>query len=63
MNDLSEWLTEFLWYWQDSELLCGEAAHGIVRIIEIRLQYEKKDELHPFPKPLDYLRELENLVH
>jgi hypothetical protein len=55
-----EWVAKFLWRWEESELLCGEAAEGIVSVIETRLASEGKGESLPFPEPQAYLKALEN---
>lgn len=53
---LERWLSDFLWYWQDSGGLTDEAAYTLVEVLPLdRSQIGK----HPLPDPQDLLQRLE----
>ena len=50
------WLSEFLWHWQDSGALTGEAAEAVLHVLE---QEPGKTGPCQYPDPKDLLQGLE----
>jgi hypothetical protein len=59
-EELTKWISGYLWFWEDSGVLGGDAAELIARVAEGIFAADPRDVERLLPKPSFLFRPLDN---
>lgn len=60
--NLGQWVSDFLWHWESSDVLCSEAATLLLTVLQRQFQASLQSEAILLPSPKELLQASENLL-